>query len=336
MKFTNDYYTNDYYWFLLSRFKGIGLKSLHKIKAFIDSNNMNIKEFFDECVNNFSSISKRFGDSFDKKLIDNINSFDYALSNNIYEKIKSDGINLISFENESYPKNVLKKMKNGAPPILFCKGYMHLLESNNIAIVGSRDAGESELENAKKISSELVLNGFNILSGYAKGVDLSAHLSALENDGTTTAILSYGFTNFLIRRELRNYKINNSMLFVSQFNEYEKFSGRNAMIRNKLVCSMSNAVIIIVSGPEKDHEGKMSGTFDAGKIALEMNIPLFVLGATFFKKYPIGNKELLKLGAIECNNISDIINKSDELRNKFDSTYMNKSNGNEQLKLSIN
>ncbi|QLH47826.1 MAG: hypothetical protein HWD58_20795 [Bacteroidota bacterium] len=45
-------------------------------------------------------------------------------------------------------------------------------------------------------------------------------------------------------------------LFVTQFAPYEKFSGQNAMTRNKLVCAMSKAIVIIKSGPERDIEGK--------------------------------------------------------------------------------
>lgn len=55
----------------------------------------------------------------------------------------------------------------------------------------------------KSIAGSLALKGYNVTSGYAKGVDTSAHLGALENDRTTTAILSYGINFLPIRREFR-------------------------------------------------------------------------------------------------------------------------------------
>ncbi|GAI86296.1 unnamed protein product, partial [marine sediment metagenome] len=75
-----------------------------------------------------------------------------------------------------------------------------------------------------------------------------------------------------------------------------------AMARNKLVCAMSKAIVVIASGPERDNQGKMSGTFDAGKSALKMNIPVFVLSPQVLKPTPKGNIDLIDLGGIEFSN----------------------------------
>lgn len=101
-------------------------------------------------------------------------------------------------------------------------------------------------------------------------------------------------------------------LFITQFAPYEKFSGQNAMRRNKLICAMSKAIIIIASAPEKDSQGKMSGTFDADKSALKMNIPVFVLSPQVLKPTPKGNIDLLKLGGIEFSNGQEIVNYLEE------------------------
>lgn len=103
-------------------------------------------------------------------------------------------------------------------------------------------------------------------------------------------------------------------LFVTQFPPYDKFSGQNAMIRNKLVCAMSQTIVVIASGTERDNEGRMSGTFDAGKSALKMNIPVFVLSPKIFKITPQGNIDLIKLGGIEFSNGNDIVNYLSEYR----------------------
>ena len=79
------------------------------------------------------------------------------------------------------------------------------------------------------------------------------------------------------------------------------------MIRNKLVCALSKAVLVICSGPEKDSDGKQSGTFDAGKTALDMKIPLFVLSSNALKKDIIGNNDLIKMGGISINNGKELL-----------------------------
>ena len=72
------------------------------------------------------------------------------------------------------------------------------------------------------------------------------------------------------------------------------------MIRNKLVCALSKAVVVIESGPERDSRGKMSGTFNTAQTALSMNLrvklPLFVINPECFDNPPNGNANLIDLG----------------------------------------
>jgi hypothetical protein len=70
---------------------------------------------------------------------------------------------------------------------------------------------------------------------------------------------------------------------------------------------MSQALIVICSGPEKDSEGKMSGTFDAGKSALKMGIPLFVLSPQILNPPPEGNGQLISLGGISLSSSGELI-----------------------------
>jgi predicted Rossmann fold nucleotide-binding protein DprA/Smf involved in DNA uptake len=72
-----------------------------------------------------------------------------------------------------------------------------------------------------------------------------------------------------------------------------------AMTRNKLVVALSGAVVVIVSGPERNANGRNSGTFNAGMSALKMGIPVFVAAPSFFADNPQGNLELIKKGCLE-------------------------------------
>ncbi|MEX0272615.1 hypothetical protein AB3R30_26240 [Leptolyngbyaceae cyanobacterium UHCC 1019] len=63
----------------------------------------------------------------------------------------------------------------------------------------------------------------------------------------------------------------------------------------------SDALVVIASGQEVDSQGRMSGTFDAAKSAIAMNIPVFVLSPQCFAQPPAGNSDLIQLG---CHEIS--------------------------------
>ena len=154
----------------------------------------------------------------------------------------------------------------------------------------------------KRIAGRITACGYTVTSGFAKGVDTSAHVGALENKGTTIMVLPYGHDHLNIKKDISTLNREDNTLFISQFMHNEQFSGRNAMTRNKLVCALSKAVIVISCGPERDSNGKMSGTFAAGITALKHNIPLFVVNPSLFNPAPQGNIDLIKLGGIPLSN----------------------------------
>lgn len=329
--------TSDYLWYKLFNTKGLGIKSLHKIYNVLTQQNMSVVDLFKLDSERFNSIFSSYNKGkFSSINYDNITSNDESKIYLNYQKIKENGFRIISLEHQEYPQNVKEKMQDDAPPILFCKGYIPLLNTLGISIVGSRDVDEFSVLLTKSIAGSLALKGYNVISGYAKGVDANAHLGALENEGTTTVILSYGINYLSIRKEFRQVDWERNTLFVTQFAPYEKFSGRNAMLRNKLVCSMSKAVVVISSGPEIDSNGKMSGTFDAGKTALLMKIPLFVLSPSLFEKVPQGNIDLINKGGIEIKNGNDIISTfENNISNNSDEqlAYSKKNSRNSQFNL---
>jgi len=221
-----------------------------------------------------------------------------------------------------YPERLLPLAEQyPISPVLFCIGLLSLLKSEGVAIVGSRHPSEESLRIAKKLASDLALSGKNIVSGYAKGIDTSAHLGALEAGGTTTIVIGSGIKGFSIRREFNDFNLARDALVVSQFAPNERWSGVNAMARNKTVCILAEAVVVVESGKERDNQGKMSGTFDAARSALKLQIPLFVFSPASFKRQPSGNSELIKLGGIEItpdNGLSEVLSRIGKPENSLE------------------
>lgn len=191
---------------------------------------------------------------------------------------------------------IYSSFPNFPPPPLFIKGQRKLLTSKGAAIVGSRNVSDTGISIARQLAGELSSAELNIVSGYAKGVDSAAHLGALAAGGTTTMVLSCGIKKLYQKRAFKAFDWQRQVLVVSQFDPDARWSARNAMARNKLVCALSKAVVVIESGPERDSQGKMSGTFNTAKTAMRMGLPLFVLGPRYFDNPPKGNADLIKLG----------------------------------------
>ena len=216
-----------------------------------------------------------------------------------YQALKDQEIEVVHPGHSLYPEGVARLEGGDALPVLFCRGVLSLLKSPGIAIVGSREASDEGLAIAKQFGSELALAGENVISGYAKGIDMAAHSGALEKEGTTTIVLSQGILQFSRKKTFEDLDLEGNALIVSQFDPKALWNPGNAMIRNKLVCALSKAVIVVESGSEIGEDGSMSGTFDAGISALEMGIPLFVVSPSAFKEPPPGNKALINRGGIQ-------------------------------------
>jgi len=191
------------------------------------------------------------------------------------------------------------KDKISLPAILYVRGNVAILNRPGVAIVGRRQAGEAALAAADSLASELAAKGINITSGYAAGIDTAAHLATLRAGGTTSIVLSEGIHHFQTKPELKDYLTVDNILVISQFEPDARWSSYMAMTRNKLVCALSGAVVVIVSGPERDANGRNSGTFNAGMGALKLGIPVFVVSPSFFIDTPLGNRQLIANGCRE-------------------------------------
>jgi DNA processing protein len=298
----------EYSAFMLLNAPGFGSKSIYYIYDNLKKLGLNINELFEQSLTQLSNYFPEIGKGkFSRADLSSLQALDNNDLYTSYQKLKDENVHIIGLDDERYPKSVIERLGENAPPVLFCKGYLPLLNTDSISIVGSRDVSDFAVMLTKRIANRLADGGYNVTSGFAKGVDTSAHIGALESNGTTTMVLSYGLNHLSIKKDIKEFNWERNTLFISQFMPYEKFSGQNAMIRNKLVCAFSKAIIVISSGPERDSSGKMSGTFDAGLTALKYKIPLFVLNPSLLTPIPKGNIDLINIGGISLSNGNELV-----------------------------
>lgn len=310
-------------WFRLLRLRGVGSKALWGIYDYIVSEAISISDLL---AKESIEIPKPF-----KKFTGNLNSLlveqDYSKVQVEFDYLSSKRITVLHPHHDMFPEAVLKYGRDSdIPPVLFSRGYLPLTKTLSVAIVGSRNVEEKGLCFAQWLSSALAREGCNVVSGYARGVDFSAHMNALQAEGTTTIVLSLGILNFELKKDIRPLVTGSNTLAISQFPPREKWTGRNAMARNKLVCALSKALVVIASGQEYDDLGRMSGTFDAARSALAMGIPVFVVSPKFYASPPLGNTELIKLGCHEL-----IPNRAlDQIISKVDSSRLRRNSPDKQ------
>lgn len=195
----------------------------------------------------------------------------------------------------------MKQIKNN-PKKLYYKGNIDLLNSNIIAIIGSRANSLYGEQLAKKFAKELVRQNITIVSGMAIGIDTIAHKAVLEEKGNTIAVLPCGF-NYIFpeeNRELFNDIINNNGLVLSEYPPNEKANSSKFLERNRIVSGLSIGILIIESAFR-------SGTSVTARLAIEQNRKIFVPPHELGDKNGVGINKLLKNGAILITETKDII-----------------------------
>ena len=277
---------SDYFWFRLFKTRGIGTKTLAAVAKILAADNLNPETL----PLTQSDLSAQFPE-LAKILKNKVWTDNNEAVSEQYETLKRQEIHIIYPGHPDFPQQLLE-----ISPVLFTKGDKKRLTSESVTIVGARDVSDKGVLITRKLAGELAGADINIVSGYAQGVDLEAHLGALAAGGTTTLVLSGGIKQLRQKSAFRKFNWARDVLAVSQFDPNIKPHAWYALERNQLVCGLSKAVVVIESGPEQDAHGKKSGTFYTAKTALDMNLPLFVLNPDCLDDPSEGNADLIALG----------------------------------------
>lgn len=202
----------------------------------------------------------------------------------------------ISLDDSNYPPVLKQVMGSKAPKTLCCAGNLSLLKQSGVGFCGSRKASEQGLSAARDCASQAAELGITVVSGNAAGVDVEAHYHALANGGTTILVLPEGIESFRIRKVLKPVWDWKRTLVVSQFEPHHGWQAYRAMARNRVIISLSGAMIVIEAG-------NRGGTLDAGKSTLELGLPLFVAQYEHMSADAEGNDILMKMGGVPLNKL---------------------------------
>lgn len=199
-------------------------------------------------------------------------------------------VDYISVRDSQYPETLMSFLDCKSPTVLSCRGNLNLLLTRKVGFSGSRKVSDKGIDITRDCVSQLAADGVCIVSGYAAGVDITAHYEALASGGATIIVLPEGMEHFSIKRALAPVWDWNRVLVVSEFLPRDAWSAARAMKRNNTILGLSDAMIVVEAGIT-------GGSIDAGMKAIAGGKKLFV---PFYGQWPesaLGNAKLLESGA---------------------------------------
>lgn len=260
----------------------------------------------------FNDLSLILGERIAKNFIDFKKNFKTdSMVNELYKK----NIQIIYFGHKEYPKNLVQIYD---PPIcLYCIGNINLLNSHSkIAIVGTRTPTSYGETITKLFTQQLSTFNFTIISGLAMGIDTISHLTCINNNGNTIAVLGSSVDKPYphVNTQLYQNIIKNNGLIISEIPNDKNINKGMFVTRNRIISGISDAVIII-EGSEK------SGALITAKYALDQGKNIYAPPSPITSRMSFAPNLLIKNGAIPLTEISDILNddknnQSTKLENK--------------------
>lgn len=144
----------------------------------------------------------------------------------------------------------------------------------------------------------------------AVGIDTSAHISTLDANGSTIAVLGSGLDNIYPKDNIKLYNeiIEKNGLVISEYSPKTPACSKNFLERNRLVSGLSIGVLVIEAAFR-------SGTSVTCKYAKEQNKKIFCIPHDLNDKHGIGTNNLIKNGAFLVTSAKDIIKSYDFLTN---------------------
>lgn len=208
----------------------------------------------------------------------------------LVDELAELGVAVVSIADDAYPRSLVARLRDAAPPLLMVRGDLRLLELPSVGFCGSRAASERGLAVANDCADQLARAGLVITSGYAAGVDMATHRAALRAGGATTIVLAEGIAGFRVKRDLAEELDPARVCVVSEFAAHAAWSAGNAMQRNHTIVGLSHAMILIEARAT-------GGSIAAGRAALSLGVPLFAPVYDGMPETATGNRELLAHGA---------------------------------------
>lgn len=218
-------------------------------------------------------------------------------------KIHDFGVRV--YGSEDYPE----RLRDAAHPVelLYYRGWWDLIDSpKRIAVVGSRTVSDDGIRRTRKLVKLLVQDGYTIVSGLAKGVDTAAHTTAIDNGGSTIAVIGTPITEYYPpeNRKLQDL-IAEKFLLVSQVPiwRYSTQDYRSNRLffpeRNATMSALAQATVIVEASDT-------SGTLAQARAALQQGRKLFILDNCFRNPKLTWPARFQEQGAIRVTDIDDI------------------------------
>ena len=208
-------------------------------------------------------------------------------------------VGILSILENEFPEP-LKRIYD-PPVVLFYRGNLELLKNPMLGIVGTRAPTSAGKRVTRELTQGLAEAGVTVVSGFARGVDTTAHETALRYAASTIAVLGCGVDRVYPaeNRHLFENMVSNGLL-LSEFMVGTKPDAPNFPRRNRIISGLSQGIVVVEAGAK-------SGALITAYMALDQNREVFAVPGSIYNSQSMGTNRLIQQGAKLVTGIEDIL-----------------------------
>lgn len=210
------------------------------------------------------------------------------------------GNDIVTWADADYPPQL--RQLSDAPLALYIHGNRGLLQTPQLAVVGSRNPTPAGVETAQAFAAALAASGLTITSGLALGIDAAAHRGAVSANGATIAVMGTGLDRVYPARHrtLAHDIVRAGGLLVSEFALGSPPRREHFPRRNRLISGMSLGVLVVEAAVQ-------SGSLITARLANEQGREVFAIPGSIHSPLARGCHALIRDGAKLVETAQDVI-----------------------------
>jgi len=228
------------------------------------------------------------------------------------DRLDAAGGQVLALSDPRYP--VPLAAVEDAPPLLFLRGRIELLQRPGVGVVGARNASGNGRQLAERFGKGLAEAGLTVVSGLARGIDTAAHRGALAAErqgagrqgagrqGAGTIAAMAGGLDVVYPPENRALaeEIAEGGLLVSEMAIGTEPQARHFPRRNRLISGLSRAVLVVEAA-------ERSGSLITARLANEQGRQVLAVPGSPLDPRAQGCNRLIRNGATLVQSLDDIL-----------------------------
>lgn len=270
------------YWIWLSMIFGVANRRIWEAMRLFGS----VREAYD--VLSSGSIDLRLSETERK----NIASVPLERAENFIEECRENGIETVGCGDKAYPPQLRNIFD--PPAVLYYQGDLScVIGTRTVTAVGARKSSDYSLRACTEVCGDLSRSGAVIVSGFAVGMDITAHLAAADIGRPTACVLGCGIDydyptgNVQFRKRI----LESGGVFISEYPPGTPPHSGNFPKRNRILSALGRVTIVFEASSK-------SGSLITANLAANQGRTVFCLPpADIFSSRFSGNAMLLRDGA---------------------------------------